>query len=755
MTRRLLAPELDPEDEVQFVAHHRVAVPPGDYTISVRQTIDPTFKASHTFSVLPERFELQPATIHAVFPPAASRGDFQADLPHLVLTRSTLPWERTALRGGKNPDSDPPWLAVLLFHQDEVKDVKASTVKLSSIGESPPGSAVSFPALRAESGQHADDLVRVIDVPKSLLADLLPSEFDYHSHARRRLAILKSGDSTPGNPSLDADGARAVLAAAAGVHLSESLTSAKIGSQLKWHFRDAAQHAEYEVWYQGNAWAAYRVELESAVVLGNRLPASGGRNVVHLVSLEERYQPDNGSLAFDFGDGELVRLVSLHSWEFFCESPAHNFTGLLSKLNKQPKNQLVAADEARSSSPATEEAIETSPTFRLPDSGGEVESYFRAGLVPLRHRFRQGDRSVSWYHGPLVPEVPAGAKLAASLPATAADQLLIYDKGSRMFDVSYAAAWELGRMLMLQNRKVALSLFNWKRQHAAVRRSPATAFGLELPKPDDGFPPDVDQWLHELGRLVHVPFHYLAPDERLLPAESIRFFSVDPVWLDCLCDGALTIGRVLKNDHEHEHAMNGKALAAAATNGAAYGGDHSGMSGFLLRSEVVSGWPGLRVDASSERQDDSEPLEMKLPLLRMERLSKNVLLCLFKGDFRTLDIHLSLETLHFGFDWDGTNFAKKPRDSDGKEQDDWTLASMPWSLDKDGVANTRRLLNFSPAKGLPLLIKQHLQSRGLWDGFKHSGLQATFAVQMVAGVQLVRFLRPASSTTDPRGNAHE
>jgi len=41
-----------------------------------------------------------------------------------------------------------------------------------------------------------------------------------------------------------------------------------------------------------------------------------------------------------------------------------------------------------------------------------------------------------------------------------------YDSTSGLFDVSYAAAWELGRMLTLQNQRLAVELFNWKRANA-------------------------------------------------------------------------------------------------------------------------------------------------------------------------------------------------------------------------------------------------------------------------------------------------
>ena len=76
---------------------------------------------------------------------------------------------------------------------------------------------------------------------------------------------------------------------------------------------------------------------------------------------------------------------------------------------------------------------------------------------------RQGERTVSWYHGPLIP---AENKFEPQLPARAADELTRYDTAVGLLDVSYAAAWELGRLLALQSKQFSVRLYNWKRAHA-------------------------------------------------------------------------------------------------------------------------------------------------------------------------------------------------------------------------------------------------------------------------------------------------
>jgi len=67
------------------------------------------------------------------------------------------------------------------------------------------------------------------------------------------------------------------------------------------------------------------------------------------------------------------------------------------------------------------------------------------------------------------------------------------------------------------------------------------------------------------------------------------------------------------------------------------------LSGFLLCSAVVSGWPGLEVEGYTDAQGQNPAV-----LLRMERLSDNVLLVLFQGNVAQVRIHEPTEGLHAG-----------------------------------------------------------------------------------------------------------
>jgi hypothetical protein len=801
-----LTPELNPSDQVQFLAFHRVGLPAGDYTLDVGQQVTigtdkPKWfpRTGQTFSVLCERVQLSPQQVHAVFPPPGSRGDFWRDLPHVMLERSTLPWERTAAEG-QPTETDPPWLALLVFHGAEAplpaltrdkRPLGRGVIPLKDLKGPVHGPEYRWPGIKPESGQHDEDQVTVIDVPWKLLREQLP-DFDYQLHCRGRLAFLENikvdlGTVTGQEEDLPGQ-LRNLLNATASV-ASQKLTLAEhcrvraTDPANKWRIRDPASKRDFEIWKlespdaAGNTHALYRVAHEKAIVLGRRLPMPGQRNVIHLVSLEARYtrqgsQPEQYEFAAQgAGDGDLIRLISLFNWEFFCEDPAKDFKGLLENVNlgDAPKG----TEDPRPEQPSM---------LRLPvpdqAKGQDAEPFLRAGFIPLRHHFRQGSRSVSWYHGPLVPAELAGTATdgvakqvnvaAVALPARAADELLLYDERFGMFDASYAAAWELGRMLTLRNVRVATKLYHWKRDHVHSLHSARhlAEYGFELPvaagadAADLSLPAEVSGWLNDLTLLRPVPFPYLVPEERLLPLESLRFFTLDRVWLECLRDGAFSIGRVLSADAQRESDARPLAQLPALPT----------ISGLLLRSEVVSGfWPSLRVRAYAEAvpQNDTTPYRDReiskmrggenkerskiyptLSLLRMEQLSKNVMICLFAdkragGDYsdRTVhmvDFHLKPEMMHFGFDESDQAPAgferaaagalgyliKKLRDADGNELGEHDAVKPAAALSSTRVVDLKKMSS---------LVKEKLGA-ATFD-------PARFALSMIAGTELVRFSR--------------
>src|SRR5262249_6307412 len=139
-----------------------------------------------------------------------------------------------------------------------------------------------------------------------------------------------------------------------------------------------------------------------------------------------------------------------------------------------------------------------------------------------------------------------------------ADAAMIFDSERGIIDVSYAAAWELGRLLALSSPAFVkgLRLFVERRHNATDFLKEIEGFieshRSSFKEPISGDPPkpvneqvkiagELVEWIARLVLLYPVPFHYLVPQQTLLPAESLRFFHLDDNWANALVDGALSI----------------------------------------------------------------------------------------------------------------------------------------------------------------------------------------------------------------------
>src|SRR5262245_31674080 len=127
-------------DTLTFVAHRRPGLPSGDYEITATQTVSldeaapaggGPYSATRTFHVAGDRFVLPPSAVRGVFPPDGGLGDHTNVLPHLILDRSTLPWER---HPGGPADVPRPWLVLLLFSGAEQPEPKQVTLGALAAG---------------------------------------------------------------------------------------------------------------------------------------------------------------------------------------------------------------------------------------------------------------------------------------------------------------------------------------------------------------------------------------------------------------------------------------------------------------------------------------------------------------------------------------------------------------------------------------------------------------------------------------------
>lgn len=196
--------------------------------------------------------------------------------------------------------------------------------------------------------------------------------------------------------------------------------------------------------------------------------------------------------------------------------------------------------------------------------------------------------------------------------------------------------------------------------------------GLQVGTPGSGtfeaaiLPDLVVEWLAQTALLHGVPFSNLVPDERMLPAESIRFFYVDPNWIDALIDGALSAGiessrdsvlhRILR-DPLHD-AVDAAVLEVRDKLRKVAPGTKPPLgtvAGFVLRSALVEGWPGLEVRAWSSA-DATDPMQP----LRLDRVAPGVMIAIYPDTPVKLELNEPSEGLVFGMEDDGVSVRYLP-----------------------------------------------------------------------------------------------
>jgi hypothetical protein len=690
----------------------------GEYSVTIKQAIlnenvDITQHAGPDksginktlkFGVDAPRFTLNPSDIYSVYPPSGQFGKYSESLPHIVFTRRTLPWERT-IDGNIRPEGFPPvpWMALILFNEDEMKLLKIDKSQIKNIireNESDPplppatpgitrpeiyqppikktpAEEESKPPLKTptsrielmdwEVGKNLENGCFSIDISKEQFETHIPSKksLSYLAHAKE--VSIKNKDKN-------------------GI---TDLNSENIGV--------------------------------FSVVVGNRSPDPGKQHTALLVSLEgyADYLSDAPKATKKtFPAGSKVRLVVLANWPF-TDSGSSTFLDLVRGI--EVKSMKIKREGEHK----------------------KLNDYFDLGYAPLKHLTRNSATTLSWYHGPFLPR--QSPKMSKNISFSSSDAALRYDKKTGFFDISFAAAWQLGRMLALQNQCFSRAILNFrisqkqsevegKRKEAIgdiLLKAGVVDIGKDMPLkgqvinflshlhnntldaekgqmlfaakanrpahlPTD-FPKEVTTFLGELCRLNGVPLGYLIPSEYFLEKQHTSFdkqlsdlntklqklkqenresdqdfknledkqtnllqkntkhtgtlslFYVDPNWIEALLDGALSIGRVPDTETLLDKAMSGEFdtfFDQKATEISSAGSTDKvevkklNMTGFLLRSDVVSGWRGVEIEAR-------DAVGELLPALRFERLDSEILLGIFNGNVASVVITEPYEGLHF------------------------------------------------------------------------------------------------------------
>ena len=676
-------------------------IPPlmaGDYGATISQALTfgsttETFQRTQNFTVQAPRFSLNPADVQSVFPAAGSTGKFENVLPQIVLNKRTLPWEHVLQKG------DPlgtPWLALLVLDAEQIivpadsssapTATQAASFQLGDVANRNSGGVLGPVISHLDYGQANTDVVRTIDLSIDTFKALVPhaSELPLLAHCREvnmehkeilnmkysgwfSLVVANRFPINPDKPTkqsvhlVSLEGFKPYLTANPSFPAGVSVV--RLVSLYSWSFTCLSDH--------GESFSSFMLHLVSDTSEQNTdllfkmpLPPDAAAKDTSPDKIASRAL-QNGFVPMAyrtrFGDQTL-------SWYRGPLSPVKP-----DEFTRNPGiSHFAAASDAVIFDPAMglfdlsySVAWQTGRLMALADGG------FSTNLMDWRRKINRiidllanlalEDKLVDfldnfqgsinqWFHDQLITNsfmdfilndfsTQIAPKLSGSPVAPPASANAGAAAGATDGDLPPELVVELKKLL----------------QDDQVQSLLGDVEGREFT--------NIVEWLARTSLLYNVPFDHIVPDPRLLPIESIRFFYFDRSWIDSLVDGAMSIGvQSSKDSHYYKITkdiirdavaklilqVREKLLGFPASDTDPTDGV---IAGFLLRSAALTQFPGIEIKGyRTISQNDEGTLEGadRMQLLRLERLSPNVLICLFPDTPAWIEFDEPKEGLCFG-----------------------------------------------------------------------------------------------------------
>lgn len=689
--------------DIQFLDNFIPTLDPGQYTIEVKQTLGiaappagapapPSppvdfppplpIQVSTQMTVGGAGLALSAADVYSVYPPAHTVADYTKVLPHVVLNPRTLPWE---VQLAVSPPATP-WMALVVLAESEIGQTQ--TITLGMAQQAAPG--LLTPQVPASEAANTTTPVTVVDISTDTFSALMPqiAEVPYLAHCRQVNATSKEDELTSGWFSVVvANRFPSVFSSQADTRFTAHLislygldgylnsptpswpvgtTTVRLLSLTNWSFTcSPAESLDFRTLMANLAVPPAGTASGDSTFLLLKLPTAAAASRKSNVNFSD---PIHEAVAEAFAAGYVLTPYATRQGDDVTAW----YRGPLCPVPtpRLPLNPIILAGQAMiydqvagmfDQSYAV--AWETGRMLALSDRNfvTKVAAWRGKGQQLLNQLYFNIQQNPALSSS--IEQLAAGNPDVRRLRSLLEPDLL----GTTTFLPYIANAFAQSAAIDLQ---------------AIPDRPPAS---VPLPAaagpPSPGAPPriitalttlaaqawvqsallpllqdqtdSIAEWLGQMCLLNGVPFANLVPDPRLLPPESIRFFYVDQTYLDAMTDGALSVGVRSSRDTQFNDIMHTVLHDAVDSEMAAVRAKHLGIapsaqtdtgpiSGFLLRSAVVSGFPGLEVRALL--QDG----KTTMPALRIDRLAPDVLFALFPGVPGQISLSEPQEGLRFG-----------------------------------------------------------------------------------------------------------
>lgn len=419
-----------------------------------------------TFNVVAPQFSLDPALINSFYPPSGHQDEGRV-LPHIVFTDPHVPWLRDAGNSSwatspitGEPAGGPswagrsrvPWMALLVFKPEDLRlgrdDPGALCISTldawvtgASRGTKPPADgAYKLPVsefLKLPSRVRTED-----GMTKEEKGDLATSTDKTSIIFPRKDFVMKAFSSDVTGIGSDTSNLTPLNALQLMAHVRHVNTKGMPDT-------DPAQSPD----------AYYSVVISS--MTGDVTETQLTTHIVHLVSIEN---VDATIQAGMTGPSERIAMVSLFSWTYACIPESADFATTVEAL-AQSAQPLRAPDQAIGVLDTQIASLKGSEAARRAGMTA-LKTRLEHGFTLSRWRDALGEESMAFMRGPLVPKHQHSQTQDPSVPGTTphlpgseswpvtsmtGKNYMILDKSVGIFDVTYATAWSLGKLMAISD----------------------------------------------------------------------------------------------------------------------------------------------------------------------------------------------------------------------------------------------------------------------------------------------------------------
>ncbi|KAF5647993.1 hypothetical protein F52700_1207 [Fusarium sp. NRRL 52700] len=674
-------------DEQRFYSVYGPSLTAGQRTITATQdVVDPegntfTLSNSQTFKVVAPRFNLPPSDVHSFYPPSGGTVSLNM-LPHIVFKDPHLPWERQM--GASTPPKDGserariPWLALWVFRPDELvspgtgifagkalSSTRATRLKVSDVIRAGT-SDICTPYKHDEaSPDEEDSLADFICVNRHLFQALCQSyksdgsptgdtdltSYGYLAHVRKVgsealkaaaasvtddcfSVVIANRTGSSQNQDSSSLGAVAHLVSLEGIDPSFKPSSdtelVTICSLFSWTFSYTLQDDEAEFANalkaigtptSGLEWLRPSEDKYAGLLSAQEADRQRvGKRIRDGYSLT-RYRTISGEETIALQRGVLIPTIP--SANTALNKPIHLFSTQLQILD----TEIGLVDNSYASA------------WNLGKANALADEKFLSSFVRLRTTVYK--RALLAAKAEVMGSQD-GAPAALKRLISATDSLLKLSDAKKDNKLKWSSS-------VSPERDDGLSIWGEK-----MRAEFANAVNTEINKLGQGLSAElydgqnnpsssdwaaVVAWVYDALFLANVPWYHLFMEPSSLPPNSIRFFYVDPTWLNAYLDGALSIGNHVEGDQDSVRAAIKLQLQTffATKNTKSGYQPQVPISGFLLRSPLVADFEDLGIQAPRKTKDS------RATILRRVKLAPDILLVLFDRALNNVEFPQGIE----------------------------------------------------------------------------------------------------------------